>query len=219
MIRPQLIRLRAAFLAILLGPAVTAPAVTVSWTDWLTSDTSTTASGTLLVDSTSVDVDYSGTGSHAFVQTAGGVDYWVPSTPYDSGLVENAPPTPDIVALNGGGTVTVTFSEPIEDPYFALVSWNGNTVVFDAPIEIISYGAGYWGNGTPVLNVDGDGFTGNGEVHGVIKVPGVHDSISFTHLGERWHGFTVGVAGLAVPEPASLVLAAGLIVGGLVRRR
>lgn len=64
---------------------------------------------------------------------------------------------------------------------------------------------------------------GSGEVHGVIRLPGTYTSISFTHTSENWHGFTVGVAGLAdnggtVPEPGTLTLLAfGLL--GLVMRQ
>ena len=39
-------------------------------------------------------------------------------------------------------------------------------------LNILSYGQGYWGNGTPILNPAGTGFYGSGEVHGVIQLPG-----------------------------------------------
>jgi hypothetical protein len=200
-----------AFLGIVLFSASGAVADTVSWTDW----TSTTVGapgvlGTLIVDSTTVGVTF--TGVYMDALTSGGTDFWNPSAPYISPTVGNAPPASDIIRLSSGGTATITFSEPVQDPLIALVSWNGNTVEFGVPITILSYGCGYWGCGTPVLNPGGTGFYGSGEVHGVIELPGTFTSISFTHTSEGWHGFTVGVIGLgeeppdAIPEPASILL-------------
>jgi len=202
------------FLSIIVFASVAA-AVPVDWTDW----TSTTVGapgvlGTLTTGGTAVDVSFSG--AYSFAQTSGGTNYWSPSAPYISATVSNAPPASDIIALSTGGTATITFSQAVQNPLLALVSWNGNTVDFGVPIVILSYGTGYWGNGTPVLNADGTGFFGSGEVHGVIELPGSYTSISFTHTSENWHGFTVGAFGLGgpvgVPEPATmLLLGAGLI--------
>ena len=208
-------------LALTSAAAFAAPAF---WTDWTAVTTAAPgAVGTLSVGASTVNVSYSG--AYQFVTTAGGTNYWNPTAPYISAVVDNAPPASDIIALNAGGTKTISFSQAVQDPLIALVSWNGNTVDFGVPIEILSFGAGYWGNGTPVLNQAGTGFFGSGEVHGVIRLPGVHSSISFTDTSENWHGFTVGVVGLAddqaVPEPASLaLLGLGLAaLGGLRKRR
>jgi hypothetical protein len=171
-----------------------------------------------------VDVTYTGTTPIAFAQVGPGTNYWNPAAPYISSTVDNAPPAQDIIALNSGGTGTITFSEPVTDPLIALVSWNGNTVDFGVPIQILSFGAGFWGNGTPVLNDDGDGFVGSGEVHGVIRLPGTHTAISFTHTSENWHGFTVGIVGLAeppngAPEPTTLALLGVSLLGLAAMRR
>lgn len=216
-----LIRLLA---VLVLLTASTALAGTISWTDW---DNATTdqVSGTMAVDSSTVDVTFSG--SYTGAQTSGGTNYWVPSSPYISSTVENAPPDSEIIRLNTGGTVLIEFSQTVVDPVLALVSWNGNTVDFGVPIEFLSYGAGYWGNGTPDINQAGTGFYGAGEVHGVIQLSGEFDSIEFTHTSENWHGFTVGVPALAgdsepspVPEPSILfLLSIGLGAVGLIGRR
>ncbi|BCS34781.1 hypothetical protein TBR22_A40070 [Luteitalea sp. TBR-22] len=183
--------------------------------------TPTGAEGTMNVDGTAVGVTF--TGPLNFLTTGPGTNYWNPSAPYLSPTVDNAPPASDIVSLNRGGTKTIAFSRPVKNPLIALVSWNGNTVDFGVPIEVLSFGAGFYGNGTPILNPGGTGFFGNGEVHGVIRLPGTFSQITFTDSTEGWHGFTVGVQELPnndVPEPASLALASlGLVAVARLRRR
>jgi hypothetical protein len=205
---------------------VSAPAfaVPVSWTDWVSAPSNSSASGNLLVGSTLVNVGYSGTSAHSFVQTGAGTNYWT-GPAYTGGTIDNAPPASDIVALNQGGTVTINFSQTVQDPLIGLVSWNNNTVEFGVPIQFDSFGQGFWGNGTPTVNPAGTGFFGNGELHGVIRLPGSYNSVTFTHTGEFWHGFTVGAAGLAspVPEPSAVWLVGSGIIGligmGKIRRK
>ena len=166
-------------------------------------------------------------GEIEFLQTDGGTNYWNPSAPYVSATVDNAPMSTDIIALSRATTKTITFSQAITNPLFAVVSLNGNGYRFDRDFEILSFGAGYWGNGTLSKQVGGGVFqlNGTGEPHGVIEFQGTYTSISWTSLTEEnWNGFTIGVRGLApaaVPEPASLCLlgAGGLGVLGYARRR
>ena len=216
--------LAATGLAVVSAPA---HAVFVNWTDW-TASSPGHVDGTVTVDSVGVDVDFDG--PTFFVQTNGGTNWWTQpnpaALPYTGGSVENAPPPPDIIALGTGGSKTITFSQAVTDPYIALVSWNSNVVDFDTSIEIISQGQGFWGNGTIDPNDAGDGFTGLGEVHGIIRLEGTFTSITFTDTSENWHGFTVGFAGLAgpppvdTPEPGTLgLLGLGILGVALGRRR
>jgi PEP-CTERM motif len=205
-------------LALGLLAAQSATAGTVSWTDWSTAGTNQ-VTGTLTLGVTTIGVTYSGT--YNFAQTNGvGTNYWVPPTPYISGTVSNAPGNSDIITLNDAGPATITFSQPVTNPVIALVSWNGAVVTFGESILTLSSGCGFWGCGS-FTNVTANGFDGSGELHGVVEVPGTFTSITFNDtVSENWHGFTVGAAGLAVPEPATLsLLGAGLLGLGLIRRR
>jgi hypothetical protein len=205
----------------LLGASLFAGPVT--WTDWTTAD-ATSASGTI----GSIGISFSGDINPA-AQTGCGTDYWTPNTPYLSATVDNAPPPCDVVRLTGGagtGTQTVTFSTPVTDPIFAILSLGQpslpRTYDFDADFTILSSGTGFFGgsasgslskpSATVLLGVEG---------HGAIQFSGTYTSISWTIPdAEFWHGFTVGLGDQptgGIPEPATVVLTlAGIAsIGGL----
>jgi hypothetical protein len=183
----------------------------VSWTDWTSAGTNT-AAGSLLFGSTPVGVTYSG--PYAFVQTSCGTNFWVPNV-YTSAAVPN-PPTPcDIVGLNLGGAKSITFSQPVTDPLFAFLSWNGQggtAVPFTGlngatpvtpTLQLLSQGASFFGPGT--ASVSGNNLIIVGEVGGTVRLLGTFTQVDFTDLPEYWHGFTVGAVGLAPPPPPSTV--------------
>lgn len=190
-------------LAVAAAPAMAVP---VNWTDW-TAKGSLSVIGTIDVGGTAVGVTFSG--PYSFAQTNGGTNYWGEGSPapYTGGDVDNAPPDSDIIGLNGGGTITLGFSQAIHNPIIALVSWNGVTGTFSGPIETVSAGNGHWGNGS-FGSVTGNSFTGVGELHGVIRVLGNYRQLTITHTSENWHGIQVGVESLEAPEvPVPLPLA------------
>lgn len=188
-----------------------ATASQISWTDWTSANGTSSASGELDVNGSIVNIIMTSTTDYNFVQTGTGTNYWNGNA-YTNGTVDNAPTSAELISLNTGGTVTLTFSSAIQDIYIALNSWNGNVVDFGEAISFDSVGAGYYGTGSATLNATNTGFTGVGELHGVVQILGDFTTISFTHTSEDWHGFTIGVAQLAdttpVPAPQSLLLVA-----------
>ena len=201
----------------------------VNWVDW-TSNTVTgtetffqngafvtgnigTVSGTINLGSSHVGVTYSG--EYQFVQTSGGTDYYnlqngtVPASTYTSAAVANGPNgSSDIIGLDfATQTRTLTFTEPVENLFFALVSLNGNGYVLDQDFQIASYGEGYWGNGTLTRHDNGNGtytVVGSGEPHGVLSINGSVQTLTWTSsANENWNGFTVGTYGKALTATAS----------------
>lgn len=207
--------------AILMLAAAPAAAVPVNWTDW-TAKGSLSVTGTIDVGGTAVGVSFSG--PYSFANTNGGTNYWGEGSPapYTGGNIDNAPPDSDIIALNGGGAVTISFTQAVVNPIFALVSWNGNVASFSGPIETVSAGAGYWGTGS-FSNVTSNGFTGAGELHGIVRVLGNYTQVTLNHTSENWHGFQVGVEDTAAPEiPVPLpfaLLGTGIAALALTARR
>lgn len=202
-------------------------AIPIVWTDWLTGS-STVATGQMTVGSTVIGVTATSTSAFRAVQTGTGTNYLSghgsnPSgSPYTNGEIDNAPTPSELIQLNAGGIVTLTFSEAIENIFIAMVSANNNVIDFGTAITVDSNGRGYWGAGNPVVNGAGTGFTGVGEVHGVFKAAGEFTSLSFSHLTENWHGFTLGIEGLApssVPAPGTLLILLSGLLGLRISRR
>ena len=207
----------AAAVATLLA-AGSAAADTVSWTNWTSQPDATHAEGSITAGMNSVDVSYEGSIFFTQLNNAG-TDYWVDGG-YTQGVV-NRPTGTDLISLDDGGLKTISFSHAVLNPYLAFTSWNNNTVTFSAPFTVISQGCGYWGCGTFIPNMTNTGFSANTEVHGVLQFQGAFTSLSFNDTNERWHGFTVGVGSVSVPEPATwamMIMGFGA-VGAVVRRR
>ncbi len=180
-----------------------------NYVDWIEANVpGGTASGIItLPDGSTVGLDFAainpdGTLGNLFsAQTNGtGTNYWIPSEPYISPEVPNAPPGTDILALQGGvnQTYRISFTEPIVDPVMSILSLGKPNFpidyVFDAPFTILSQGAGWWGGGeNDLVQLPGNILRGT-EGHGTIQFIGTFSSFSWTvPTFEQWHGFTFAI--------------------------
>jgi hypothetical protein len=229
-------QLALAFTALVFCMAVPRAAVAqILWTDWLTAPTGTAsvATGTITTSGGPVAVTYTGQ-ILDFSQTSCGINYWGGGAPYLSATVTNAPTPCEIISISGGPNAlnhTVAFSQPILNPVMAILSLGQPsflvTYEFNSPFNVLSFGPGFYGSPGTLSQLTPNVLTGN-EGHGVIQFQGAFSSISWTvPTFEHWHGFTLGVVGLAppptssVPEPATVVLMlAGLAsIGAALRVR
>jgi hypothetical protein len=204
---------------------------TIDWTDWTTINVGNpggSAQGTLTASGQpTVMINYSGdVESPSQTSDPGNFNYWLPTSTFTSATVSDAPTNPGIVTLNGGTVVnTLTFSQAIVDPVMALLSLGQGgvqiTYTFSAPFTILSGGPSQSFGGSSVYQLASN-IVGGEEGNGTIQFTGTFTSLSWTVGGQEfWHGFTIGIAGVApVPEPSSFVLGSiGVVgVGGLVMR-
>ncbi|HVL39163.1 MAG TPA: hypothetical protein VM328_07210 [Fimbriimonadaceae bacterium] len=214
---------RSLIVTALVGVGVAAQAVPYYYVDW-TSATSTSATGTItLPDASTITVHV--TGPMAFVQTAGGTNYWnFNSSIYTSSQVSNAPNhSSDIVAIDRASTYTVTFSRPVQDLAMSIMSLGRTNLHvsydFNHDFTIHNSGNGHWGGGTPSLFEDVPTVLRGVEGHGVIVFDGSVSTLTWvSNPSEFWHGFTFGVAGVAIPAPGA-ALAFGVALLAQRRRR
>lgn len=237
-------------------PAIANATTTVAWTDWQTSSSTNgfTATGTITIGGTVIDVTYNNPLGVSFFYDGEGAetDFWQNNRsgrdPATSAFTstgpkgnENIPTDTDIIAMRFSGQSTLTFSQPVQDLYFAYVSTNGNRYDFDQDFTILSNtgdnydgngndDGGYWGSGDVSKNIVGGAeyqlVTVNGEPHGVIIFEGLFDTLVWNSLiNENWNGFTVGLSTATngadpVPVPAAFLLFGSALAGaGALRRK
>ena len=195
-----------------------------AWTNW-TADTPGnatpgSASGTLASNLYgTINVSYSGQTSGLATQPS-----WGPASTFTGGIVGNAPPAYNGLALEGGYmyTETITFSQAVTDPAFAIWSLGAGGVPayfnFTAaePFNLLGGGpsAEYGGQSIVIAGTAIDGSEGNG----VVQFIGTYSSLTFTTPDyENYYALTVGEdmtltdnppppSTGTTPEPASLSL-------------
>jgi hypothetical protein len=214
----------ALLLTLLLFAGNAAEAATYYWAVWNSysfDGTTYTLTGSITTGGgDTVTVTYTNTQGLAGYQLSGGTggttNYWSGGTdgasgtsPYTSATVENRPDNVTIIRLSNAGTQTLTFSQNVADLALAFVSLNGNAFSFDRNFDILSYGdpsdggnaCGFWGCGTATKTAGSGAYpyvvSGTGEPHGTLHFSGSFDSLTWTSGNENWHGFTVGIAGIA----------------------
>lgn len=160
------------------------PVTTYQWVDW-TEVSETEATGNV----GRIEVTYTGElNKNSHTGDDGRRNEWgVHPATFTFEDQVSAPETSDALRTVGGdetGEQVISFSHPVEDPIIAILSLGGSGgpafIVFEKEIEVLTTGAGPWGNG-PFYVSQGEPLAINGqEGNGLIRIPGIHDHIKFT---------------------------------------
>lgn len=237
--------MKAALLSPLLAlsfAALPASADTFAWTNWTaaTPGDATPGAATGTLASTlygTILVTYSGQTSGLATQPS-----WGPATTFTGGIVGNAPPPYNGLALEGGQTYTetITFSQAVIDPAFAIWSLgSGSTPAYfnftsSEPFNLLGGGpsAEYGGQSIVIAGTAIDGSEGNG----LVQFIGTYSALTFTTPDyENYYALTVGEDATltdippvappsstgVTPEPSSFTLLGTGVLGmaGVLRKR
>lgn len=178
-----------------------------AWVDWTSTTTGTMGTNAVTLTGPTLWLD-------------NGTTYYVNSATTPATYGGLAPF--DVIATQYASQFILTFSQPVQDLYMALVSVGSPTIPvtyqFYNEFDVVSFGPNYWGYGGYTL--DGTTLTGT-EFNGILRLHGnfgPNAPLVFDVLNpEGWHGFNVA----AIPEPETYaMMLAGLgIVGAMARRR
>ena len=182
-----------------------ASAATIDWIDWV-AKTPTGLLGTIRLGDETVNVTFTGPYTSAFTDNLP-EGYWGPTSTYTNSQVSNAPPRSDMIFIGGGPELlTLSFSQPVPNPIFAIASLGligdggatriQSSMEFERSFEVLSNGRNYYGNGLFTLfGSSGNTLTGV-ESSGTVRLPGNADNVQWrSPLREEVNGVLVGTYG------------------------